>query len=208
MKKFITNIPLQKEGNLDRYRYQAVGNTRLQMEEKSSFPILSAINGYAEEGEEIRVIAVLSDSEDVKRNCDELQKQLNELCQRRGITCKMGVEQILESSSQDVETYLKTFQDLIGFVEDDDELFACITYGTKPQSMAILTAIRYAYRLKSNTSISCIVYGYIARAGEKKDWKGFIYDMTALVRLDEITRMLAERKVHNPKGIIEQILDI
>lgn len=208
MKKYITNIPLQGRGNLDSYQYQAVGNTKLQMEEAHSFPILSAINGYVNEGEEIRVIAVLSESEDVKRNCEELQRQLNNLCQRHGITCSRGVERIMESSSQDVETYLKTFQDLIGYVEDDDELFACITYGTKPQSMAILTAIRYAYRLKSNASISCIVYGYVDRSGEKDDWKGYIYDMTPLVQLDEITRMLADRGVEHPKETIDRILNL
>ena len=209
MKKFITVIPLQIENNLDSYRYQAVGNTKLQMNEESSFPILSTINGYVNEGEDIRVIAILGDSEDEKRNCKELQTRLDELCKRRGITCNRGIEQITESISLDIETYLKTFQDLINYVEDDDELFACITYGTKMMPLAVINAIQYAYRLKHNTSISCIVYGYIERKGEnKEDWKGYIYDVTPLVQLNEITRLLSERKVENPQEIIKHILDL
>ena len=51
MKKFFTAIPLQQspEG-LNSVAYQAVGNSRLQMESKTSFPILTTVNGYVQPG--------------------------------------------------------------------------------------------------------------------------------------------------------------
>ena len=99
---------------------------------------------------------------------------------------------------------METFQKLIDFVGDDDELFACITYGTKPMSMAVLMAVQYAYRLKSNTSISCIVYGQVDRSVSPP--KAFVYDETALVQMGEIIRVLAERGVSDPKRVIDGIL--
>ena len=62
MQRFITVIPLQIAGQLRRYRYQAVGNTRLAMEEETSFPILTAINGYASQEEPFEAIAVTADT--------------------------------------------------------------------------------------------------------------------------------------------------
>ena len=70
----------------------------------------------------------------------------------------------------------------------------------------MLTAVRYAYRVKYNASISCIVYGQIDRSAEEE--KASVYDMTALIQMDEIVRLLAERKVSDPKQFIDRILDL
>lgn len=59
MKKFITSMALQA-GRFDAYQYEAVGNSKLQMNTKVHFPILTAVNGYAQTGEEIRVFVVPS----------------------------------------------------------------------------------------------------------------------------------------------------
>ncbi len=73
MKKFITVIPLQVQGQLRRYHYQAVDNSRLQMDGPTSFPILTAVNGYVQPGEEFRLLAIAADSEDGRRNCAVLR---------------------------------------------------------------------------------------------------------------------------------------
>lgn len=207
MKKFFTTVPLQKEEQLKRFVYAAQGNSKLSMDEATSFPIIPAINGYAAPGEPFRVVAVVQDNEDAKRNYGYLQEELRALCERRGFSYPdRGVECVVGPADQCVSSNVDTFQALIDLVEDDDELFACVTYGTKPMSMALLTAIRYAYRLKRNATVSCIVYGEVDRGSE--DWKAKIYDETALVQLDEITRMLAERGVAHPKESIEAILSL
>ncbi len=210
MKKFITNVPLQVKGNLAKYVYEPVGNDRLGMKEPTSFPILTAVNGYVDSGEEFRVIAVASKTEDGRRNLAALQDELNDLCARRGIRCPKGVETVTAPKDESVASHMETFQKLIKFVDDDDELFACITYGTKPLSKVLLMAVQYGYRLKKNTSISGIVYGQIDRSvdSDPQTWKAFVYDETALVKLDEITRLLAEQGVENPKEVIDSMLSL
>lgn len=108
-----------------------------------------------------------------------------------------------------VATHTATFQKLISYAQEDDELFACITFGTKPLSIAVRMAVQYAYRVKKNTSISCIVYGQIDRPGsDRSTWCAYVYDETALVQLDEVVRMLADRNVQDPKGTIDAILNL
>lgn len=209
MKKFFTAIPLQQnpEG-LNSVAYQAVGNSRLQMESKTSFPILTTVNGYVQPGEEFRLISVMPDSEATLRNRDTLTVQLEQLCGQKGLCCPKGVETVLIGGNQEVSAHVETFQKLLDYVDDDDELFCCMTFGTKPLSHAMLLAVQYAYRVKKNASISCVVYGEIDRTGPKPWNTGRVYDMTALIQLDEVVHVLAERGVTDPKAALNAILSL
>ena len=209
MKKFFTAVPLQHslEG-LNMVTYQAVGNTRLQMDGGTSFPILTAVSGYVQPGEDFQLIAVMPDSEATRRNRDKLSRQLDQLCRQRGINCPRGVETVLAGGGQEVSAHVETFQALLDYADDEDELFCCMTFGTKPLSHAMLLAVQYAYRVKRNASISCVVYGEIDRTGPKPWNTGKVYDMTALIQLDEVVHMLAERGVSDPKAALNAILSL
>lgn len=209
MKKFFTAVPLQHRADgLKLLDYQSVGNAKLQMDVPTSFPILTAVSGYAQPGEDFRLIAVMPDSETTRRNREELSRQLAELCARKGLSCPAGVETVLVGDSQTVATHAGTFQKLLDYVEDDDELFSCMTFGTKPQSQAMLLAVQYAYRVKRNASISCVVYGEVDRTGPEPGESGKVYDMTALIQLDEIIHMLAERGVADPRNALDAVLSL
>lgn len=209
MKKFITVIPFQVKGQLKSYLYRAVGNSRLQMEEKTSFPILTAINGYLQPAEQSQVIALVAETGDGERNLQMLRDELQILCTKRGYVMPK-IEEVHLGEGDEVGTHVDTFQKLIDQVDDDDELFACVTYGTKPLSQVVLMAVQYAYRMKANTSIGCIVYGSIdrSRSRDPAEWTGSVYDETALLQLDEIVRMLADRGVANPREAIRRILSL
>lgn len=206
MKKFFTSIPLQKKGGLAAYQYEAVGNEKLRMERATCFPILTAVQGYVEPGESFRLIAVSPETEDGRRNLEALRGELAALCEEKGLVCEKGVELVAAPENERVASHTGTFQRLIDYVEDEDELFACITFGTKPQSMALLMAVRYAYRVKKNTSLGCIVYGQVDRSVQPE--RPYVYDETALVQMDEIVRLLAERGVTNPKAVIDSLLQL
>lgn len=208
MKKFITSMALQA-GRFDGYCYEAVGNSKLQMDTEVHFPILTAISGYAQEGEEIRVFVVTSQTPPQVKNQAILEEELNALCQAKGFRCPRGLELVVIPNDQQVDAHLETFQKLIDLMEDDDELFACTTYGTKPQAQAVMMAVQYGYRIKHNTSISCIVYGEIAggtRQQHLEHGEGLRCDR--LTQMDEIVRVLADRKVADPKSMIEHILNL
>lgn len=209
MKKFFTVIPLQVRGQLDRYHYEAVGNDKLEMEGETSFPILTALNGYTEAGEKIRVIAAATDIAATVANRDAFAEETRKLCEKKGVLLPQGVEFLLVPQDERVAAHAETFQKLIDYVDDDDELFACMTYGTKPQSMALMMAMRYAYRAKRNASFSAIVYGAVERPGQdRSQWRAKVYDMTALLQLEELSRLLAERGIKDPKGFLDSVMSL
>ena len=205
MKKFFTVIPLQTPSTL---LYQAVDNPALQLDQEVCFPIMTAIGGCTKPGEEIRVIAVLTDSEVCRKNLELFSADLRALCEKKQLSCPNGVETVYVSGDDSVATQVTTFRELMGRVDDNDELFACMTYGTKPTSTVVMMALQYAYRIKSNASISGIVYGQVNRPNPKDEstWQAKVYDMTALVKLDEVVHLLAATKAPNPTEIIDMFL--
>ena len=213
MKKFIMITPLQpvffsasgevKEDLLRFSRYEAIGNSRLAYDKKTRFPLIPLINGYAREGEKIRVIALTPDTESARYHVTQLEEELRELQKEKGFECE-GVEPVIVTYAGDVDTQIEIFHKLMELMEDNDVLHACLTYGNKPMPIAELMAIQYAYRALKNVSIDCLVYGEVDHS--KKESPMCIFDITALIRLDEIVRVLAERKVADPKNLIESII--
>ena len=205
MKKFFTNISQAREGMMKSFVYEPVGNDRLRLNREVSYPILAAIHGYAKAGEEIRVIAVQTPEGDGPGNLERLRAELAELCGQDGIICR-EVETIPPAEGEQVLHHVSTFRRLIDKTEDADELFACVTYGTKPASMALLTAVRYAYRIHKNITVPCVVYGHIQRIGDEQ--KAYVCDETALVQLDELVRLLAGSGIRNPQAALEAMLSL
>ena len=210
MKKFFTNIPQSPANRLKGFVYAPVGNERLRMDAEISFPILSAVHGYAESGEEIRVIAVETQEGGGPENLERLRQELADLCARKGILCPGNVETVPPAKGEQAANHVETFRRLIDLADDGDELFACITYGTKPASMALLAAVRYAYRVQRNTSVPCIVYGHIERVreGDALRETARVCDETALLQVDEMVRLLADSGVRNPKAALDAIFSL
>ncbi len=206
MKKFLTRIPLQVIGNLKRMKYIAAENEKLQMESLVSFPILTAINGFVQDGEAFEILAVVADSPAEECNFQELCKQVHELFEKN--KGRIEIKKITIEASQGLSEQVGTFQKLIDEIEDDDELFVCMTFGTKPQSQVMVMAAQYAYRVKDNVSIQCVLYGEIDRSQGVENAVARVYDMTGLVQLDEAVRILGERKVRHPEKIIRNILSL
>jgi len=199
MKKFFTLISHQ---NNEPVLYQAVDNPALQLDRKVKCPIMTAIAGYVCPGEEIRVIAVLTDTEVCRNNLEEFDCQVRQLCEEKGCICPAGVEAVFVPEADDIFALKETFRKLITCVDDNDELFACMTYGTKPTTNAVMMALQYAYRIKSNASISCVLYGQLRRPS----MEARVYDLTAMVRLDEIVHLLAATKHPDPDAMIDLFL--
>ena len=183
--------------------YQAAGNRKLIYEQKTRFPLIPVINGYAQEGEEIRVIAVTPDTKSAWYHVEQLRVELAGLQERKGFVCR-GVEPVCVTYAGDVGTQIEIFHKLLPFVEDGDILYGCLTYGNKPMPIAELMAIQYGYRALRNVSIGCLVYGELDHSREEPPMT--LFDITALIRLDEIVRVLADRKVRDPGAILERLL--
>ena len=214
MKKFIMITPLQPveldketgEITKDLLRvsvYKAVDNALLAYDQPTGFPIIPVINAYAKAGEEIRLIAVTPDTDSAMIHVGQLQKELDALQERKGFICS-GVEVIKVTYAGDVETQIEIFEKLMDYFEDGDKLYGCMTYGNKPMPIAEMMAIQYAYRVLRNVTIECLVYGELDHS--KPDHPMSLFDITSLIRLDEIVRVMADQKISEPQKFLHTLL--
>lgn len=205
MKTFITFSPQQKEGFLHSSSYVPQGNTKLQYG-STRFPIMTAINGYTNPGEEIRVIVICQDYEWCRHNLNYLRQELEALFAEKGLRSAApngDLYELVEVAYDDaVSSHLDTFQKLIDVIHDGDDIHACITYGSKPAPMVEMMALRYARQFKKDIYISCIVYGQFDHTAKESR----IYDETALVHLDDIVRVLAQTGAPNPGQVLKNII--
>lgn len=206
MKKFFTAVPLQQNGALERFRYQAIDNKRLQMERPTSFPILTAVHAFVRPEDAFQIIALVTDSPVGRKNFEVLQAQVEEQCREDGLVCP-EIIQIAFPEDQNVANLAEIFLRIIDQIQDGDELFGSMTFGTKPISMALTMALQFGYRVKANVTIDCVVYGEIVREDEKREnWFGRVYDQTGLLRLGETVQLLAKAGVRDPNGAIRSFL--
>lgn len=200
MKVFISFVPQQE--NLKDLEYAPQGNQRLEYQ-PTSFPIMAAINGYAEMGEEIRVILLVPDHPNCKRNAELFRAEFGALREKKGLRCpEINVVEVPFDDA--VSTHIATFQKLIDRIQDQDDIYACITYGNMPALMVELMALRYARLMKKDAYISCIVYGQVdVLTNEAK-----IYDETALAHLDDIVRMLVAYGDADPERTLNRCFSL
>lgn len=211
MKKFLMITPHQpvtkEKGDLLHFsHYTPSGNCALAMEGEIRFPLLAVIHAYAHAGEEIRIITVTSDLDFARTHLQQLREDVASLQAKKGFLLPKGVESVDVTYSGDVSAQVEIFDKLIPYFAAEDELYACLTFGLKPMSFALLSCIKYAYQLLEDVMVECLVYGGVERSD--KGNIATIYDITALAELDEVVRMLAQTKPSTPMETMRTILGI
>ena len=207
-KTFIMTIPFQQTGKLTPVLYKAQGNTKLEYTKETRFPIIPMINGYAEEGDKIRIIAILTDGENFRHNYETyFVPEVSALVECNKYSFE-EIEVISTPDSEDIDTQLRLFSDVIAKIGDNEELYACITYGTKPTQIVQFMALNYAYKLKKETSIGGVAYGRFLHNDENGHGVGCIYDQTALFYMNSIVNKLAEHGASNPEKAIQIMLGL
>ena len=166
------------------------------------FPFIPLLNASVESGDEIKVITVTYDIPECHHNLEVLEGEIAFVCGVKNASYEL--ESIEVPFDDSIAAILNVYQELISRLADGDDLYADITYGSKPMPIVLTMALQYAYRTLDNVSIEGVVYGQISHHKATLDAK--IYDVTALVQLDEIVRLLADRNIADPIGAISRIV--
>ena len=103
---------------------------------------------------------------------------------------------------------LELYGNLIRCCDDDDEIYSCITYGTKPVPIVQMMAMRYAFHVKKNVYIGMIVYGKAHGNKQNEDSEKIfdIYDMTSLFYIDDLSEKFSRMAVKDPEKILESLI--
>lgn len=206
MKKFISYVPMQVGNNLLKGRYIATGNSRLCVDKEVTFPVECMIDGYAEPGETIMLIALLeSGNADCRANLERMKKVVSESLTRKGAS--LAVKTVEISPEETAKSHLNTFKNLISLLENGDELYACVTFGTKPTPILEMMALNFAYKNLENVTIGCIAYGKVNRV-HNQPVSYYIYDITALFFMNNIVDTLSAINADDAYHKIEKILGL
>lgn len=202
MKKFFTSVPFQEK--LTNVVYKSVGSAKLEYDKAHSLPILNVINNCTQKGEEIEVIFLAGDNATIKKNLGIVEQSLNELVTERGLKLKGGKPRTIEyRDSDDISVMLELYGELIRLCEDNDEIYSCITFGTKPVPLVQMMAMRYAYHAKKNVFIGMIVYG---KAHGNITGNPEIYDMTSMFYMDELSEKFCRMGIEKPEEKIAAMI--
>lgn len=203
VKKFFMVTPQQPQGKLHAQRYVSTDNPLLTYDGATHFPVIPLINGYAEKDENIEVITITyGEPSNCEQNLETLRGELAGLAAVRGLAIELVPIRVPFDDS--VGALIHAYQLLIDRIEDGDTLHACITFGSKPMPIMLTMALQYGYRIKRDVSIECVVYGQMDWSSDSPTAR--IYDVTALTKLDEMVRVLAERQVANPESVLRMAL--
>ncbi len=201
MKRFITTISLQGR-DLIKTDYIPADNPDLTCPEKISFPILLAVNNNVDEGEEIIVSPIIINAVASNNNFEIFLDELNEIASRKKFT--YSLLPIYKDLGDTIDDMIKLFSKLIDTISDYEDIYACITYGTKPISVLTIMALNYAYKIKENVQIKNIVYGL-------HDWEkrqSFAYDVTPLFFIDSAINSLAKLNLKHPEYALRAMLGL
>ena len=205
MKRFITYISMQPENHLKKVRYQPVDDMEIRAKKDVYFPISLLVDNYAPIGGEIEILCLKEkENADIERNLELLKGEIAEILDDRSVNCTF--REILINPEEKIDTHLATFAQIIDHIKDEDTVYACATYGTKPIPIIEMMALDYAYRVKKDVTIGSVVYGKIDR--RNNDLQAKLYDITALFFMSQIVGRLAEQKVADPEEKIRQILGL
>ena len=205
MKKFITTMST-RNNNIDQLLYEAVDNKELSFNKKTAFPIIPAISSSVKKDDKIIIYTIIVDDKDseeaVAKNNDLFRKELQDLSNEIGFTFE--IEKIYKENAEDIDSLINLFSKLIDIPNNEDEISACLTYGTNPLIIVIMMALHYAYKVKESVYIKHIVYG-------KRLWnsnsKAEIYDLTPLFYINSAVESLAKLKLKEPESVLRAMLN-
>ncbi len=207
MKRFILTIPIQTGRGLKKVHYECGDGTELlKNNRETSFPIIVPMSNAVKKDETIKVTALLIDREKVPVNYELFKQELDELANEIGF--KYELNDIRMDDREDSKTHLKLFKDLAREFagSSDEELYASITYGTKPMPMLMLMALTYAYKLCDSFTIESIVYGSMVHSTDDSvPPKCCIYDVSSLFYLNSAVNNMAGLDLDDPLALIDQM---
>lgn len=194
-KLFVTTAARQRLDTPDSF-YEPVNNPKLLYEYPNAYPILSAVNGYVDEGDQVELLVIRMDPADTEgketafRNFQTVCTLVKELCQKK--KAEFSFRELIVPDDESISTHFSMFERLIEVVAAEKcRIYMDLTYGTKPQMIPLFMTMNFVYQSKSGSDAEMMIYGnYNFQTKQKK-----IYDVTPLCIMDQIVNKLGARNI-------------
>jgi len=182
MKGVVITVPMRQPDDIKAVVYPAHGDKLLEYGKSVRFPINSLLSNVMKKGEEVRIIFIMTVSENSK--CEKNKKNI--IDELEGINAGIGA--VLKYDTVEIDfdatnkTYNKLITDLAEKIPDNAELYTDITYGSKTEVISLFCAIKFAEEFR-NSNIEYIIYGKVEFDDNKQPVNPELFDITSLYYL-------------------------
>lgn len=192
MKKvFITTVSQQAtfEGVVYETEVKQLGN-----EKKEHYPIFNVMRNSVHPEDDIEVIAVKIPKNDSDREVDDnlgvLQDDIVEF--EKEYSTKVKVTIIHQVAKAESSAHINLFKELLQVTPEAGDIYADITYGTKPTAITIMAALNCINIMRPYCDIERIIYGQIVEWEEDENArripkKALLNDVTDLFSFVSLT---------------------
>lgn len=197
---YITIIPMQMK-NFDKKEFRSADGCEIAYKgTKRYFPITSVIEQTQEEGIGTKVVAVRFRTEVSDEYLDLLKKELSTI-----ETKDLEIVEVTVPENQEYHNLVDVFMKVLGKIDDDTDVYACITFGTKIMSLIIAYLLDSLAYIRNNAKVQGVYYlELIRKQGEVVD--SILYNVTSLVYLNKTVKEIAELNLTDPQGFLMQLL--
>ena len=199
---YITSIPMLGRKKLNKMNYIPQDEILCDKDYKTAFPIISVIKKTMDSNVDNKVIAIRMKNSDSEYNLKLFEEELRNI--NVDPNCIVCVE--LEEDSR-YATGVDMFLQLAKEIENDSDVYACITYGTKIMIMVITYVLSSIEYLKRNVVVRSVCYGQVDRMNDEVI-RARIWEVIGLLRINELVKTLFEARFDNPMKALEELLNV
>ena len=199
---YITSIPMLGRKKLNKMNYIPQDEILCDKDYKTACPIISVIKKTMDSNVDNKVIAIRMKNSDSEYNLKLFEEELRNI--NVDPNCIVCVE--LEEDSR-YATGVDMFLQLAKEIENDSDVYACITYGTKIMSMVITYVLSSIEYLKRNVVVRSVCYGQVDRMNDEVI-RARIWEVIGLLRINELVKTLFEARFDNPMKALEELLNV
>ena len=187
MKKIVySTIPMQ---DIKPQHYVSTENKAIEYEGKVRFPINGVLAKTLKEGDEVKIVRIVTESEYAKDNTNYQKEELEAI--NASINAHIKYEEINAPFKETSDVVQSRFRQIADTFEEGCEIYADMTYGPKTLTPVLFFALGFAERF-FDADISHIVYGRIIHGSDKeaKENTAELYDVTPLFYLNSLTSVM------------------
>jgi len=203
MKKIIFfNVPITNEP--EKLYFKAKGNASLQYDGKVKFAINAILAKKVEKADNIKIVML---KETQKKEYDkhyekEFMIEFSKI--NKSIGAKIKYVMLNKPHEEMRNAHEKLLNAMVNEIDDNSEIYADISFGTKPLPFLVFNILTFAERF-CNAKIGNIIYG-------KKDFSPTkqheIYDLTSLYYLNSLSNTISCKDSKEAKTVFKKILAI
>ena len=170
-----------------------------------NFPMSYLIADNVKDGDKVAVITAVTQTENPKENYELYKQEVFNIVKDKQIDIEFI--EIKQETEFDSLTFNHFFKEVANLIQDDDILFADITFGMKCYSISMFIAMAYAVKAGKNVYMDTIIYAQKFSGNKEDGITSKIYDLTGLFSLNTLASNARPGQKEGLDDLLDFIID-